>query len=433
MKRENQIVGQEQVARNPRRGLFKGMRASIRSLLALALCLIQPTAMSADSTNALAAVTPEAWRIHKAAILIDGHNDLPWEMRTKGGLSFDEIDISKDVPKFQTDIPRLKRGGMGAQFWAAYVPANTMRTGGAARQTLEQIDFIHRMVARYPETFEFARTAKEIRDIRAKGKIACLIGVEGGHSIENSLGVLRTYAQLGVRYLTLTHADSLAWADAATDKPKAKGLSDFGKEVVREMNRLGMLVDISHVSAQTMHAVLDTTQAPIIASHSSAYALAPHARNIPDDVLVRIKQNGGIVMVNFFSGFVVAESARRMADMFEVSRQMREKYPTDAEHTKAMDEWQKANPMPQGTVKDLVNHIDHIVETAGIDHVGLGSDYDGVSKVPIELPDVSTYPVITQELLNRGYKEADIHKILGENILRVMEAAERVAASARSQ
>lgn len=402
-----------------------------KCLLTLALTLTTSTIMSADSANALAAVTTEAWRIHNSAILIDGHNDLPWEMRSKASLSFDEIDISKDVPKFQTDIPRLKRGGMGAQFWAAYVPANTMRTGGAARQTLEQIDFVHRMVARYPDTFEFARTAKDIRDIRAKNKIACLIGVEGGHSIENSLALLRMYAQLGVRYMTLTHADSLAWVDAATDKPKANGLSDFGKEVIREMNRLGMLPDISHISAQSMHAVLDASRAPIIASHSSAYALAPHARNIPDDVLVRLKQNGGIVMVNFFSGFVVAESARRMADMFEVSRKMREKFPTDAEHTKAMDEWQKANPMPAGTVKDLVNHIDHIVKIAGIDHVGLGSDYDGVSKVPVELPDVSSYPVITQELLHRGYKEPDIKKILGENILRVMEAAEKVAASIR--
>lgn len=373
-------------------------------------------------TNHLQKVSEEAWRIHRSALVVDGHNDFPWESRAHG-----ETDISSYATNFHTDIPRLKLGGLGAQFWAIYVPARLMRTGGAARQTLEQIDFVHRMIARYPDTFELALTSGDVRRIRKAGKIASLMGIEGGHSIENSLGLLRMYHQLGVRYMTLTHSDSLSWADAATDKPQANGLNEFGRQVVSEMNRLGMLVDISHVSPATMHAALDTSKAPVIASHSGVYAVAQHPRNVPDDVLVRLKQNGGVVMINFFSGFVVPESARRMTDMFEVSRQLREKFPNEDDYSKAMAEWHKANPMEPGTVKNLVDHIDHAVKVAGVDHVGLGSDYDGVSKVPVDLPDVSSYPVVTQELLNRGYRESDIKKILGENLLRAMEAAERAA------
>jgi membrane dipeptidase len=400
----------------------------LKSLFAVFLSLVGIISLRAADTNFLSKVSPEAWRIHRDAILIDGHNDLPYEMRLKSNLGFDEIDISKSVTNLQTDIPRLKLGGMGAQFWAAYVPARLMVTGGAARQTLEQIDFIHRMVARYPETFAFARSADEIRAIRKSGRIACLIGIEGGHSIENSLALLRMYHDLGVRYMTLTHSDSLAWADAATDKPKTtNGLADFGRDVVREMNRLGMLVDISHVSTNTMNAVLEITRAPIIASHSSAYAIAQHARNIPDDILERIKTNRGVVMVNFYSGFVVPEGARIMRDMFEVGRELREKFPEEKDYSKAMNEWHKAHPMPSGTAKDIVDHIDHIVKIAGIDHVGLGSDYDGVSQVPTDLPDVSSYPVITQELLNRHYSQADIKKVLGENILRALAEAQKAA------
>jgi membrane dipeptidase len=399
-------------------------------IAAFLLLLIGATTLRAADTNFLSKVSPEAWRIHRDAILIDGHNDLPNEMRLKSNLGFDEIDISKSVTNLQTDIPRLKLGGMGAQFWAAYVPARLMVTGGAARQTLEQIDFINRMVARYPETFAFARTADEIRKIRKSGRVACLIGIEGGHSIENSLALLRMYHDLGVRYMTLTHSDSLSWADAATDKPKTtNGLSDFGRQVVGEMNRLGMLVDISHVSTNTMNAALDITRAPIIASHSSAYAIAQHARNIPDDILERVKTNRGVVMVNFYSGFIMPEGARIMRDMFEVGRELRVKFPEDKDYSKAMKEWHKAHPMPSGTVKDLVDHIDHIVKIAGIDDVGLGSDYDGVSQTPADLPDVSSYPVITQELLNRHYSEGDIKKVLGENILRVLAEAESISKS----
>lgn len=366
-------------------------------------------------------------KLHRSTLVFDGHNDFPWELRQKGDSSFDKFDIAKLTTNFHTDIPRLRAGGVGAQFFVAYVPSHTMKSGGAAQQTLEQIDLIHRMVRRYPETFTFARTADEIERARKQGKIACLIGVEGGHSLENSLGVLRMYHELGVRYLTLTHADSVGWADAATDAPKANGLTDFGREVVAEMNRLGMLVDISHVSAATMHAALDVSKAPIIASHSSTYALAPHPRNVPDDVLRRIKTNNGVVMVNFFSGFVVKESAQIMASLFDVSREMRAKFPNKEDYTKAMKQWHAEHPMPSGTVQDLVNHIDHVVKIAGIDHVGLGSDYDGVGQVPTQLEDVSSYPVITQELLNRGYSDKDIRKVLGGNILRVLREAEQVA------
>jgi membrane dipeptidase len=372
-------------------------------------------------------ISPEAEKIHNGAIVIDGHNDLPHTLREKAGLSFEKFDLAREQPQFHTDIPRLRKGGLGAQFWVAYVPPETARTNWSAHQTLEQIDLIHRMIERYGDTFEFATTAAEIETIHARGKIASLLAIEGGHSIENSLAILRIYHRLGVRYMTLTHSESLDWADSATDKPRAGGLNDFGRAVVREMNRLGMLVDISHVAPSTMNAALDISRAPILASHSSAYAIAAHPRNIPDDVLVRIKQNGGLVMVNFFSGFIVPESAKAMTRMFDVAREIRAKYADPAEGEKAVEAWSKANPIAPGTAKDLVNHIDHIVKIAGIDHVGLGSDYDGVRTLPADLPDVSSYPVITQELLHRGYTASQIQKILGQNLLRALRAAEKVA------
>jgi membrane dipeptidase len=378
-------------------------------------------------TPAPIVLTEQALAIHRSALLIDGHNDLPWEMRSKHRSSFEIANIRQPQPSLHTDIPRLLRGNVGGQFWSAYVPAETARSGGAVRQTLEQIDLIHRMAATYPDVFEMAYTADDVERIRAGGKIACLIGLEGGHSIDGSLAVLRSYYRLGARYMTLTHADSLDWADSATDQPRSGGLSLFGIEVVREMNRLGMLVDISHVSPATMHAVLRATRAPILASHSSAYAVAPHPRNVPDDVLQRIAQNGGLVMVNFFSGFVVPESARVMADMFAVHRELRARHSDEAEYQKAMKAWRETHPIVQGTVHDVVDHIDHMVRVAGIDHVGLGSDFDGVTTLPAQLEDVSCYPYITQELFNRGYTAEQIHKILGRNVLRVLRAAQAVA------
>jgi membrane dipeptidase len=372
-------------------------------------------------------VTEEALRIHRAALLIDGHNDLPYQFREKDDLSFRKIDLNRPQKELHTDIPRLRKGGVGAQFWSAWVPASTAKKGTAVRQTLEQIDVIHRMVKAYPDTFELALTADDVIRIHKQGKIASLIGVEGGHSIDNSLGVLRMYYALGVRYLTLTHGETLDWADSATDTARHHGLTEFGEQVVREMNRLGMLVDISHVSADTMRHALRVSKAPVIASHSSAFALADHPRNVPDDVLKLVAKNGGVVMVNFYPGFITPEGARIFRDIFQVFRDLRAKYKEEADYKTALRQWRKEHPIPRGDVRLVVDHIEHIIKVAGIDHVGLGSDFDGIESVPVQLEDVSCYPNITQELLNRGYGKEAILKVLGGNALRVLRRAEEVA------
>ncbi len=372
-------------------------------------------------------VSETARRIHQSAILIDGHNDLPYKLRDRSDSGFEKLDIAKSQPSLHTDIPRLIEGGVGAQFWAAFVPVDTIATGGSTRYCLEQIDLIHRMVRHYPDVFEMAYTADDIERIRKAGTIASLIGIEGGHAIENSLAVLRMFYDLGARYLTLTHADTLDWADAATDQARHGGLTELGEQVVLEMNRLGMLVDISHVSPETMHDVLRVSRAPIVASHSSARAIADHVRNVPDDVLRKVAKNGGVIMVNFYSGFIEPEAVGMTKDVFNVMREMRAKFPDDEDYASARRKWRRENPIPRGTVGTLVDHIDHIVKVAGIDHVGIGSDYDGITTLPEGLEDVSTYPNITQELLDRGYSEKDIHKILGGNLLRALCGAERTA------
>jgi membrane dipeptidase len=372
-------------------------------------------------------LTPAALAIHKEALLIDGHNDLPWRLRERSDLLFATIDIAKRQKDLHTDIPRLREGGVGAQFWSVWVPADTGKKGTAVKLTLEQIDVVYRMVRKYPETFAMAYSVDDILRIRKQGKIASLIGVEGGHSIDNSLGVLRMLYALGARYMTLTHSETLDWADSATDKPKHNGLTAFGEKVVLEMNRLGMLVDISHVSADTMRHVLKVTKAPVIASHSSAFAVAAHPRNVPDDVLRLVAKNGGVVMVNFYPGFIMPEGARAMKEMFQVYRDLKAKYPKKEDLRAALEQWKKEHPFDVGSVHTLVDHIDHIVKTAGIDHVGLGSDFDGINVVARQLEDVSCYPYITQELLNRSYSKEDIHKILGGNLLRVFGKAEQVA------
>jgi membrane dipeptidase len=398
-------------------------------LLLAAFALAIPVVLAQDPATRPrkpVVLSEAALRLHESNPVIDGHNDLPWELRTKGDLSFRKIDISQPT-KNHTDLARLRKGGVGAQFWSAYVPASTGKTGKSVVTTLEQIDAIHRLIKKYPEHLEFASTAADIARIRKSGKIASLIGIEGGHSIDNSLGTLRMFAKLGVKYMTLTHSETLDWADSATDQPKSHGLSPFGEEVILEMNALGMLVDLSHVSTDTMKAALKVTRAPVIFSHSSARAVADHPRNVPDDVLKLVKQNRGVVMINFFSGFVVPEGARAMNKMFEVSRELRKKYPEEAQYKEAMREWIKANPFPPGSVHDVVDHIEHVIKVAGVEHVGIGSDYDGITTTPAQLEDVSCYPFITQELLNRGYSEADIRKILGENVLRVVAEADAVA------
>jgi membrane dipeptidase len=382
---------------------------------------------SAVKTREPVKLTEEALRIHREALVIDGHNDLPWALRKGSDLAFNRLDIAKSQKNLHTDIPRLRQGGVGAQFWSAWVPAATKKDGAAVRQTLEQIDVIHRMVRQYPDTFAMAYSVDDILRIHQQGKIASLIGIEGGHSIDNSLGVLRMLYALGARYMTLTHAETLDWADSATDEPRNHGLTAFGEQVVLEMNRLGMLVDISHISAETMHHVLKVTRAPIIASHSSAYALAQHPRNVPDDVLRLVTKNGGVVMVNFYPGFIVPEAARARREMFQVMRELRKKYPDEKEFAAALRDWHREHPIPPCSVHQVVDHIDHIVKVAGVDHVGLGSDYDGITDVPKQLEDVSCYPYITQELLNRGYSKENIHKILGGNLLRVFRRVEEVA------
>lgn len=377
-------------------------------------------------------VTPQALAVHRAGFIFDGHNDLPWAIRTKGSSSFERIDIAKPQPELHTDIPRLRKGNVGAQFWSVYVPSSTMKKGTSLADTVQQIDLVKAMIKHYPDTFQLAESYEDIVNARKNGRIASLIGVEGGHSIENSIQNLRRLYRMGARYMTLTHSDTLDWADSATDEARHGGLSAFGEEIVREMNRLGMLVDLSHVSPDTMKDALRVTQAPIIFSHSSARAIADHPRNVPDDVLKLVKENRGVVMVNFFSGFVEPESARRMASMFDVIRDLKQKFPVEQDYRREMQKWSKANPILPGTVHDLVDHIDHIVKIAGVDCVGIGSDYDGVSKLPEQLEDVSTYPVITQELLNRGYSAEDIHKIMSGNIMRVYQEAEQVSKRLRS-
>jgi membrane dipeptidase len=398
---------------------------ALAAIFPLALCSL---VVAQDKSRPPVVLTDEGRRVHFESFVFDGHNDLPWEMRTKAGSSFDKRDIRQTQSAMHTDIPRLKKGGVGAQFWSVYVPADTARKGTALQDTLEQIQLVKAMLARYPDTFEAARTADDVIRIQKSGKIASLIGVEGGHCIENSIENLRRLHALGAGYMTLTHSDTLGWADAATDDAQHQGLTAFGEEVVREMNRLGMLVDLSHVSDETMKDALRISRSPIIYSHSSARAVADHPRNVPDDVLALVKQNQGVVMVNFFSGFVVPGSAAKMRDMFARRRELRAKFPKEEDYQREQKRWETANPIERGTLQDVVDHIDHIAKVAGIDCLGLGSDFDGISTWPKQLEDVSTYPLITQELLNRAYQPADIHKIMSGNILRVMRAAEKVAA-----
>ncbi|MCA9234961.1 MAG: membrane dipeptidase [Planctomycetales bacterium] len=373
-------------------------------------------------------LTPEAEELHRSCLLIDGHNDMPWEIRSQSGGSFAKLDISQPQPTLQTDIPRLRKGGVGAQFWSVWVPVDTARRGQALTMTIEQIELVESMLARYPDVFELALTADDIERIHKSGRIASLIGVEGGHCIEESLSVLRQLYGMGARYMTLTHSDSLAWADSGTDKPIAGGLSPFGVEVVREMNRLGMMVDISHVSPETMKQTLAVTAAPVVFSHSSARGVADHPRNVPDDVLPLVRDNGGVVMVNFFSAFVVPEGAARDVERMAYQRELQAQHGDDqAAIEAALARWDAGHRKHLGTIHDVLDHIDHIVELAGIDHVGIGSDYDGVSQLPAQLEDAASYPFITQGLLDRGYSQDDIRKILGQNLMRVMRGTEAVA------
>jgi membrane dipeptidase len=374
------------------------------------------------------ALLARARALHSQSPLIDGHNDYPMTLREHDpAASLDTLDISKPQPSIMTDIPRLKAGGVGGQFWSVYVPVE-LQGQAAVTATLGQIDIVYRMLRRYPQTFELALTADDIERVFKSGRIASLIGMEGGHSIDNSLANLRMFYKLGARYMTLTHSSNTPWADSATDTPKFGGLAPFGEDVVKEMNWLGMLVDLSHTSPGTMEDALRVTQAPVIFSHSDARALNDHPRNVPDNVLQMLPKNGGIVMVTFVPGFVSPEvNAWNKAQTAEQDR-LKALYPNDAAKVKeGVDAWTKANPMPQATVAQVADHVDHIRKVAGIDHIGIGSDFDGITQTVQGLSDVSMYPALTAELLRRGYSDADMKKILGQNLLRVMREAEKVS------
>jgi membrane dipeptidase len=378
-------------------------------------------------TRAPISLTDAARELHQRSLLIDGHNDLPWEIRKQGSSSFTKLDISQPQPVLHTDIPRLRKGGVGAQFWSVWVPVDLGYRGEALATTLEQIELVKAMIARYPDTFELALSTSDIERIHANSKIASLIGVEGGHCIEESLNTLNKLYELGARYMTLTHTDTLSWADSGTDAAKSSGLSPFGEQVVRTMNDLGMMVDLSHVSPETMHDALNVTRAPVIFSHSSARAVADHPRNVPDDVLTRLKEKDGVVMVNFFSGFVVPAATAISKEGMAIERKLKQEIDDPEQVSREMRRWYRRNSYPRGTIHDLLDHIDHIAKVAGVEHVGLGSDFDGVSKLPEQLEDVSYYPYITQGLLDRGYSEQQIRAILGGNLMRVFRGAEAAA------
>jgi membrane dipeptidase len=379
---------------------------------------------AAQSDSAL----EHARKLLESTPLIDGHNDLPWEIRESKTAPRDvaAYDLRRRAPK-HTDLERLAQGKVGAQFWSIYLPGD-MQDSGYARVQLEQFDIARRMIARYPDRLALALTAADIERNFKRGRIGSLLGMEGGHAIENSLGALRSYYALGARYMTLTHNVTLDWADAALDTARHNGLTSFGKEVVREMNRLGMLVDLSHVSPAVMNNALDVTEAPVIFSHSSARALTNHPRNVPDAILARLPKNGGVVMVTFVPAFVSPEAALWDAEAQRRSEQLKKTVSDTAERRRSLEEWKAAHPQPRATLAQVAGHIEHVRKVAGVDHVGIGSDFDGIDTVPEGLEDVSAFPNLFAELIRRGWSDPDLKKLAGGNLLRALRAAEATAA-----
>jgi membrane dipeptidase len=386
--------------------------------LLLPILLLTPALLHAQEDAALT----RAREFLKTHPIFDGHNDLPWEIRINpiSRMSVAKYPLKTRAPG-QTDFPRLREGGVGAQFWSVYIPGE-FADSGFAKMQLEQIDIARRLIEMYPDELELALSAADVRRIRASGRIASMLGMEGGHAIENSLGALRAYYDLGVRYMTLTHNVTLDWADAAAGIARYDGLTDFGREVVREMNRLGMIVDLSHVSVATMHDAIDVSEAPVMFSHSSARAILDHPRNVPDDVLVRMKDNGGVVMVTFVGPFI----SNRQREWTREGTRATEHITDPAARREALRVWREKNPQPKATVAELADHIEHVRNVAGIDHVGLGGDYDGTSDLPEGMEDVSGYPLIIAELIRRGWSDDDLAKLVSGNILRVIEQAEKV-------
>ena len=395
------------------------------ALLACAGSLSAQAPASKSAADALA----HAKAILATTPLVDGHNDLPWAIRESKTAPRDvgAYDLRKTTPH-QTDLARMTAGKLGGQFWSIYIPGE-VKDSGFARIQLEQFDIARRIVAMYPEKLVAASTAADIRAAFKKGKVGSMFGLEGGHAIENSLGALRMYYDLGARYMTLTHNVTLDWADAALDSAKHNGLTPFGKEVVREMNRLGMLLDLSHVSPAVMSNALDVTESPVIFSHSSARALVDHKRNVPDSILRRLPKNGGVVMVTFVPGFdsptVFAHAAARTAAAADARRRLG----TDAAAVERdMKTWDAAHPAPHATIGDVANHLDHIKKVAGPNHVGIGSDFDGVEDdLPDGLQSQADYPALFAELIVRGWSDADLRKLAGENVLRALGTTEKVA------
>lgn len=386
--------------------------------------------------SAASGVTPALLKRARALLdkapLIDTHNDLP-SMFLEPGVAGDlsKFDLRVRQPKLCADIPALREGGVGAQYWSIFVEAETMKSHVSLHEAMREFDVAQRLIAQYDD-FEQARTADDIERIRRAGKIACLLGVEGGHMIENSPAVLRVFHELGARYLTLTHWDNLDWADSATDRAEHFGLTDLGRHLVREMNRLGMFVDLSHVSADTMREALKVTRAPVIFSHSSAYAMNPHPRNVPDDVLKMLAANGGVVHVNFIRPFVARGGAEWVKRREDATRELHLKLGDDAAAKKAAAEWDQAN-LPGASLADVADHIDHIRRVAGIDHIGIGADYYDAEAATMAdgLANVTRYPYLFAELLRRGYGDEDVLKIAGRNHLRAMRQMEKVAADLR--
>jgi membrane dipeptidase len=364
--------------------------------------------------------------------LVDGHNDLPWAVRTRFDADLDRVDLAAPVAGTHTDLPRLRRGGVGGQFWSVYVPGR-LQGDAAVATTLEQVDLVHRMIRRYPDDLQLALGAEDVEDAFARGRIASLLGAEGGHSIANSLGVLRTLHGLGVRYLTLTHNVNVPWADSATDVPATGGLSAFGREVVREMHRLGMLVDLSHVAATTASDVLEVAEAPVVFSHSGARAVCDHPRNVPDDLLRRLAANGGVCMVTFVPDFV-SPRCRAWALGLRAEVERRGLDPRDAGVRATVGAGYAAeHPRPRAALAEVADHVEHVRAVAGIDHVGLGGDYDGTDDVPDGLEDVACYPALVAELLGRGWSQDECVRLIGGNVLRVLREAEAVSRSSAAR
>jgi membrane dipeptidase len=389
--------------------------------------LADPAAAQSSGVPSDAALE-HARKLLRSTPLIDGHNDLPWEIRESKTAPRDvkAYDLRARAPG-HTDLARIKEGGLAAQFWSIYIPGE-IRDSGYAKVQLEEFDIARRMIAMYPERLSLALTAADIERDFKKQRLASLLGMEGGHAIENSLGALRSYYALGARYMTLTHNVTLDWADAALDSARHGGLTEFGKEVVREMNRLGMIVDLSHVSPCTMSDALDVSEAPVIFSHSSSRALVDYPRNVPDSILARLPKNGGVVMVTFVPAFVSSEVMAWEQAAEQVGKQIDSTVTDSTERERRRDEWKSAHPSPQATLGQVADHIEHVRDVAGVDHVGIGSDFDGITTVPVGLEDVASFPRLFAELIRRGWSDSDLKKLAGQNLLRTFHRVEATAA-----